>query len=79
MDYIGIFRSRVNVFLGGTGLEGGLASLEVASVILRADEGEDDNVKGNDADEDTLDEGVVGYDLGTGRCLDRGCVLFTTG
>lgn len=69
---------RRKIFLGSTDLEGGLALLEVAPVFLRAEEGEDDNVSGNDTDEDTLDEGVVRYDLGTGRGLDRSFMVIAT-
>ena len=48
------------------------------SVVLRAEEGEDDNVDGNNADEDTLDEGVVWHGLCASRGFDRRMVLVTT-
>lgn len=68
----------VDVFLRSTSLEGGLAPFEVTSVILRAEEGKDDNVSSDDTDEDTLDEGIVRYDLGTSLCLNCGGMLITT-
>jgi hypothetical protein len=70
---------RGNILLGSTDLEGGLAPLEVASVVFRADKGEDDNVNGNDTDENTLDEGVVRNNLGTGWCLNRSFMVIPTG
>ena len=60
-------------------MEGGLASFEVASVVLRTKEGEDDDISGNDTDKDTLDKSVVWYDLVTGLCLDSCLVLIATG
>ena len=54
------------VLLGSTGLERGLASLEVASVVFGTDEGEEEEIGGDDTDEDTLDEGVIGDNFGAG-------------
>lgn len=78
-DRIGIFWNGGKIVLGSTDLEGSLSSLKVASVVLRADEGEDDNVSGNDTDEDTLDEGVVWHNRGTGGSLNRSFVAVTGG
>jgi len=77
-DSAGFSRDRTDVLLGSTGLERRLASLKVASVVLRTDEGEDDEVDGNDSDEDTLNEGVVGNILWASRCLNRRTRVFTT-
>jgi hypothetical protein len=79
LSSVGVAYEVADVLFGSTRLEGRLAPLEVASVVLGTEEGEDDDVRGNDTDEDTLDEGVVGYDLATGRCLNRSGVLITTG
>jgi len=76
---VGIPLDGVDVLLGSTDLEGSLASLKVASVVLRTEEGEDDDVRGNDTNKDALNEGVVRYDLGAGRGLDGDLVLFTAG
>ena len=64
----------VNILLGSTGLEGSLASLKVSPAVLRTKEGEYEDVRGGDTGKNTLNEGVVGYDLGAGRGLDGGFV-----
>ena len=71
---MGIPLGGVDILLGSTGLGGSLASLKVASAVLRTEEGEYEDVRGNDTNKNTLNEGVVGYDLGVGRGLDGGFV-----
>ena len=68
---LGSFRNGIHVLLRSTGLERRLASLEMASVVLGPDEGEDKDVSSHDTDEDTLDEGVVRHVFGTFRSLNR--------
>ena len=59
----GLLDVNADVLLGGASLEGGFASLEVPSMILGADDDEEEEVGSDDTDKDTLDESVVGYDL----------------
>ena len=75
---VGIPLDGVDILLGSTCLEGSLASFKVASMVLRTEEGEDEDVRGDDTNKNTLNEGVVGYDLGAGRGLDGSLVLVTT-
>ena len=72
-------RGRIHILLRGTSLECRLAFFEVASVPLRADQGEDDNVGGHGSDEDCLDEGVVWYIFWAFRSLDRCTCVFSAG
>jgi len=62
-DFLGFFRDSVDIFLRSTGLERRLASLEVATVILRTYEGENDNVCGRSSDEDALNKGIIRHVL----------------
>ena len=78
LNTVGILRDRRNVLFGSTGLECGLAPLKVATVIFGAEEGEDDNVSSNDTDENALDECIVRYDFGAGRCLNGSFVVIAT-
>ena len=48
-------------------------------MILGPEEGEDDNVSGNNTDKNTLNESVVGDNLGTGGCVYRCLMMITTG
>lgn len=48
-----------NLFLAGTFLESGFGTFEVRAVVLWAEDGDDDDEGGDDADEDALDFGVV--------------------
>ena len=62
---------RDDFFRRSTGLERRLASLEVASVVLGADEGKDDDVCGHTSDENSLNQSVVWYVFWAIRSLNR--------
>lgn len=62
IETVGIWDST-DVLLGSTGLECGLSSLEVTSVVLGTDDGEDKDIGSHDSDEDTLNEGIIGYNF----------------
>ena len=64
-------RNGTNVLLRSTSLERGLASLKVASVVFRTEEGEDNNVRGNTSDEDALNERIVRHVFWALRSLNR--------
>ena len=63
LEFLDFFRDKIDIFLRSTGLERRLASLEVATVVLRTYEGEDDNVCGHSSNEDALDKGVIRHVL----------------
>ena len=67
-----------DVVLRGASLECSLSFLEVASVVLRAYQGEDNDVGGHGSDEDGLDECVVWHILRAIRPLDCGARAFST-
>ena len=48
----------------------------MSSVILGTDDDKEEEVGGDDTDEDTLDESVVGYDLCAGWSFDGGGGVF---
>jgi hypothetical protein len=62
-DAISLRRGGAYVLLRSTGLECRLSPLEVAPVVLRTDEGEDNDVSGNCSNEDSLNESVVWHIL----------------
>jgi hypothetical protein len=68
-----VFPRRVDVLPRRIGLERRLAILEVAPVVLRSNEGEDDNVDGHTSDKDSLNQGVVRNDLWPSWRLNRRC------
>ena len=49
----------------------------MASVVLGTDEGEEEEVGGYGSDEDTLDEGIIGYIFRAGWSLNCGTGVFT--
>ena len=77
-DFLGFFWDRSDIFLRSTSLERRLSSLKVASVVLGAYEGEDDDICGDTSYENALDHGVVWHVFWAIWSLNRRAEVFTT-